>query len=329
MNVAVKILDRALRQDFGFKDILWVYSGRRGIHCWVCDERARNLTDHERSAVAKYLTVVEGNAKSARRMKLTIPLHPSLRNALAVLEPVFVENIIQEHGQGLLCDPEHWGKILDMLPNVAGLREDVERGWKDYNRCKNANDRWDYLKKMCQNYVKKVNAGKLSIKNSLMLCPQEIIFTCTYPRLDINVSTHRNHLLKSPFVVHPKTGRVCVRSVYGVGDREYDSLNVFLVIYLQENHSNTNARTQVPIDPNNCDSFDPFAVPSLSKMSDEINKYDASQQDSDKKVSDLEKTSLHKHVKFFEKSFLAPMYSRIRKRFREMAEKEAAATGDW
>ena len=67
-------------------------------------------------------------------------------------------------------------------------------------------------------------------------------------------------------------------------------------------------------------------------MSDEINKYDASQQDqssSDKKVSDLEKTSLHKHVKFFEKSFLAPMYSRIRKRFREMAEKNAAATGDW
>ena len=100
----------------------------------------------------------------------------------------------------------------------------------------NANDRWDYLKKMCQNYVEKVNAGKLSIKNSLMLCPQEIIFTCTYPRLDINVSTHRNHLLKSPFVVHPKTGRVCVRSV---GVREYDSLNVFLVIYLRENITRT------------------------------------------------------------------------------------------
>ena len=299
MNVAVKILDRALRQDFGFKDILWVYSGRRGIHCWVCDERARNLTDHERSAVAKYLTVVEGNAKSARRMKLTIPLHPSLRNALSVLEPVFVENIIQEHGQGLLCDPEHWGKILDMLPNVAGLREDVERGWKDYNRCKCANDRWDYLKKMCQTYVKRVGAGKLQIKNALLLCPQEVIFTCTYPRLDINVSTHRNHLLKSPFVVHPKTGRVCV-----------------------------------PIDPNNCDSFDPFAVPSLSKMSDEINEYDAShavkeQSSNDKKVSDLEKTSLYQHVKFFEKSFLAPMYSRIRKAFRETVEREAAATGDW
>jgi DNA primase small subunit len=69
---------------------------------------------------------------------------------------------------------------------------------------------------------------------------RDIIFQYCYPRLDDKVTTQINHLLKSPFCVHPSTGRVCV-----------------------------------PIVPSECDNFDPFKVPKLSDLVQEIEAYDA------------------------------------------------------
>lgn len=57
MKMAMVVMDDALRHDFGFQHIQWFFSGRRGVHAWVCDESARFLTDEGRSAVANYFMV--------------------------------------------------------------------------------------------------------------------------------------------------------------------------------------------------------------------------------------------------------------------------------
>lgn len=77
-HMAVKVLDTALREDFGYHQILWVYSGRRGIHAWVCDKKARALDDHQRKAISGYFEIANGGKQGGKQVNIRRPLHPHL-----------------------------------------------------------------------------------------------------------------------------------------------------------------------------------------------------------------------------------------------------------
>ena len=79
--VAVDVLDQSIRQQFGYHHLLWVYSGRRGIHLWVSDKEAMELTDEQRRALVNNLTVIQGGKEMKKKVNVrhgTKPAPPSI-----------------------------------------------------------------------------------------------------------------------------------------------------------------------------------------------------------------------------------------------------------
>uniref|UniRef100_A0A672PR03 DNA primase n=1 Tax=Sinocyclocheilus grahami TaxID=75366 RepID=A0A672PR03_SINGR len=260
MIIAIRILDRALREDFGFHHLLWVYSGRRGVHCWVCDDAARKLSVAARSAVAEYLSLVKGGEETLRKVVLSDPIHPFINHSLSVVERYFQQYAIVE--QDILGSKESVDKVLALLP-------------EDILSFPIVLLQYQYFSSRYQYHIKK--GGQYFDK--------EIMLQYCYPRLDVNVSKGVNHLLKSPFSVHPKTGRI-----------------------------------SVPIDLKELNTFDPFEVPTISLICEELERPRADEAEEDdvkdkeneqeagerRRIRDYKRTSLAKYVKVFDR-FLEAM----------------------
>ncbi len=63
VKAAHDVLKFILEEAFGFKHILWVFSGRRGIHAWVCDKRARAMKKKIRKSITEFMNFTISNDK--------------------------------------------------------------------------------------------------------------------------------------------------------------------------------------------------------------------------------------------------------------------------
>ena len=97
--------------------------------------------------------------------------------------------------------------------------------------------------------------------------------SCNLNRLDIAVSKGMNHLLKAPFCIHPKTGRVCV-----------------------------------PFNPSKAERFNPEDVPTVLQLVEEIDDFTKEASDELKNVKAYKKTSMKEAVSIFEE-FLSNLAS--------------------
>jgi DNA primase small subunit len=67
---AVKVLDSGIREEFGYNHLLWVYSGRRGIHLWISDQEAMDLTDEQRRAIVNRLTIIQNTSEKGKKINV-------------------------------------------------------------------------------------------------------------------------------------------------------------------------------------------------------------------------------------------------------------------
>lgn len=88
ISAAVRVIDAAIRDQLGYEHLIWIYSGRRGIHLWISDPEAIDLTDEQRKAIVGWLTVVQPGKESGKKVNVRYgskPLPPSLEYALLLL----------------------------------------------------------------------------------------------------------------------------------------------------------------------------------------------------------------------------------------------------
>lgn len=197
-----------------------------------------------------------------KKVHLTDKIHHSVQRALDIISPSFVEVFVE--GQKMFESEKRIDQFLALLPDDTSRTELREI----FTRYKKNVDRWEAF---VIYYNSKIQSSHKKWKNRLLV--EEIMIQYSYPRLDINVSKGLNHLLKSPYCVHPKTGKV-----------------------------------SIPINPKTIDKFDPITTPTINMLIDEVNRYDKIDQEAAgegekiavKKIKDYKKTALNKSIHLFE-----------------------------
>jgi DNA primase small subunit len=183
------------------------------------------------------------------------------------------------HDQNFFRTEEKLEELLQLLPNHCA--QTLRKEWQDKsgsltNAPRSSADVWDRVRGLLKKAKddKDVRLSSLpslhanSLQPTVKAALEDIILQYTYPRLDAEVSKHRNHLLKSPFCIHPKTSRVCV-----------------------------------PVDPARIDDFNPETVPTVGQLLRELDEAVVHHKE-DKDTMDTDADSKEKVVKAGEPGFL-------------------------
>lgn len=194
----LRVVKYLLHNHFGFRNMLLVYSGRRGAHLTVYDARACELTDEARATIVAFIQPSDVPGKSGRLNYSKLMEHPNFTSLFeSHVLPMWTNFCLkpaQKGGMGVLDSPVEKEFFMDLFGDAYAKDSITPNGVSGLELWANLVD----------------YANRSPFSKSTWSCLRETVLHYLWPRLDANVTKLRNHLNKSVYSVHPNTGRICL-----------------------------------------------------------------------------------------------------------------------
>lgn len=190
------IMNYILSQRLGFREVLFVFSGSKGYHCWVFDDEVKYYSEEQRAAIVNYFTPWIDK----KRRVLKDELNPILGEVEdAFLEGLFLDTIISNELFTLSRSKQnrHLNKLLEIKKQSPEIREHfvalfdsafVEK-WNSFKA-------WAQVKAFIHCHLPQYQVTAYI---------RRIMYSYMFPRIDIPVTAQIKHLIKLPYSLHQTT----------------------------------------------------------------------------------------------------------------------------
>jgi len=216
------LLQYLLEEVMGYErtHCLWVFSGGKGLHCFVNEPRAMNLSDKERSQLHKRLSIVMGD--DARLIDFITTLVKNAPHVVDSLDRFFLDDVLREQDLFALPAFEERPGVQESF-ELFCLRHLRTRHTTLYYQVKDA-----WTKEEASPSPKKARIGEccgggenISVRKWKILQQLETLYKSTYrpslflearlmyPVIDVG-PLDMVHQIKLPFSVHAMTHNIAL-----------------------------------------------------------------------------------------------------------------------
>ncbi|MHA1668820.1 MAG: DNA primase catalytic subunit PriS, partial [Candidatus Heimdallarchaeaceae archaeon] len=176
---AAIFIEETMKEDFGFKNMVWIFSGRRGVHGWIVDSSAKYFEQLQRVAILNYLTFIHDKTRSQSIAEIPNEAKPLRNRIYTLIAKAYLEK----------AKPE---KLRDMGMSLNKARTIIKEVKNSAN--------FDHNK---YNILIPDNSA---VRKRLS---KEIIVR-RFPRIDRKVTMDTRRVSRIPYSVHGKTGQIAI-----------------------------------------------------------------------------------------------------------------------